>query len=226
VPAVRREVPRVATEELAHGPEHGALDEDTVPPRVVGVVPDVRAPTEAFDGQPVEDDAAARVVDAPAGHARGVHGVRQRGDLDDDAREVVGPGGTEVVDGVHDEVLEDVDPRAEERQRRTGHRRPCAPAVAAPSAGTLPAAGSGRLGHRPMLVAVPTVGWAAMNARPCSKVSCAEPAVATLTYVYADSMAVLGPLSGVVEPHGYDLCARHADGLSAPEGWQVVRPVS
>ncbi|MFM9876606.1 MAG: DUF3499 family protein [Rhodoglobus sp.] len=64
-----------------------------------------------------------------------------------------------------------------------------------------------------------------MNGRPCSKVACNEDAVATLTYVYADSMAVLGPLAQSAEPHSYDLCERHADRLSAPQGWQVVRHV-
>jgi len=64
-----------------------------------------------------------------------------------------------------------------------------------------------------------------MNGRPCSKVACNQDAVSTLTYVYADSMAVLGPLSQSAEPHSYDLCERHADRLSAPQGWQVVRHV-
>ena len=59
--------------------------------------------------------------------------------------------------------------------------------------------------------------------RPCSRQTCRRPAVATLTYVYADSMAVLGPLSGVAEPHSYDLCEGHADRLSAPQGWSVIR---
>ena len=59
--------------------------------------------------------------------------------------------------------------------------------------------------------------------RPCSRVACSDEAVATLTYVYADSMAVLGPLSLSFEPHSYDLCARHAERLSAPQGWQVIR---
>ena len=44
-----------------------------------------------------------------------------------------------------------------------------------------------------------------------------------MTFVYADSMAVLGPLSATAEPHGYDLCARHSERTSAPKGWQVVR---
>lgn len=59
--------------------------------------------------------------------------------------------------------------------------------------------------------------------RSCSRVTCHEPAVATLTYVYADSMAVLGPLSLKAEPHSYDLCADHAARLSVPQGWSVVR---
>jgi hypothetical protein len=47
--------------------------------------------------------------------------------------------------------------------------------------------------------------------------------VYTLTYVYRDSTAVLGPLAAYVEPHCYDLCADHADRLTAPLGWDVVR---
>jgi len=45
----------------------------------------------------------------------------------------------------------------------------------------------------------------------------------TLTYVYRDSTAVLGPLAAYVEPHCYDLCAAHAERLTAPRGWEVVR---
>jgi hypothetical protein len=44
-----------------------------------------------------------------------------------------------------------------------------------------------------------------------------------LTYVYADSTAVLGPLSTYAEPHAYDLCELHAGRLSAPMGWELVR---
>jgi hypothetical protein len=65
-----------------------------------------------------------------------------------------------------------------------------------------------------------------MSARPCSKVACGRDAVATLTYDYADAMAVLGPLAVRREPHSYDLCAAHAERLSAPQGWQVVRHVT
>ena len=47
--------------------------------------------------------------------------------------------------------------------------------------------------------------------------------MATLTYVYVDSTAVLGPLAARNEPHGYDLCQHHAQALSAPRGWEVIR---
>ena len=47
--------------------------------------------------------------------------------------------------------------------------------------------------------------------------------MATFTYVYSDSTAVLGPLATVAEPHCYDLCAAHSQRLTAPRGWEVVR---
>ena len=47
--------------------------------------------------------------------------------------------------------------------------------------------------------------------------------MATLTYVYSDSTAVLGPLATYAEPHCYDLCGVHADRLTAPRGWEIVR---
>jgi hypothetical protein len=59
--------------------------------------------------------------------------------------------------------------------------------------------------------------------RRCSRTACAHSAVATLTYVYNDSTAVLGPLALYAEPHTYDLCAAHAERLTAPRGWEVVR---
>ncbi|WP_026163216.1 DUF3499 domain-containing protein [Kribbella catacumbae] len=60
-------------------------------------------------------------------------------------------------------------------------------------------------------------------ARICSRAACHRPAVSTLTYVYADSTCVLGPLATYAEPHCYDLCADHADRLTAPNGWEVIR---
>ena len=59
--------------------------------------------------------------------------------------------------------------------------------------------------------------------RRCSRPACKQPALYTLTYVYRDSTAVLGPLATYVEPHCYDLCAAHAARLTVPRGWDVVR---
>jgi Protein of unknown function (DUF3499) len=59
--------------------------------------------------------------------------------------------------------------------------------------------------------------------RKCSRSACSRPAVTTLTYVYADSTAVLGPLATYAEPHCYDLCAQHSDRLTVPRGWEVIR---
>ena len=44
-----------------------------------------------------------------------------------------------------------------------------------------------------------------------------------MTYVYADSTAVLGPLATYAEPHCYDLCEQHAGSLTVPRGWEVLR---
>jgi hypothetical protein len=45
----------------------------------------------------------------------------------------------------------------------------------------------------------------------------------TLTYIYAESRAVLGPIATFSEPHAYDLCERHAARLTVPNGWSVER---
>lgn len=47
--------------------------------------------------------------------------------------------------------------------------------------------------------------------------------MATLTFVYADSTAVLGPLATFAEPHCYDLCSKHSARLTVPLGWDVIR---
>lgn len=59
--------------------------------------------------------------------------------------------------------------------------------------------------------------------RRCSRTACVRSAVATLTYVYSDQTAVLGPLATFAEPHAYDLCEQHSERLSAPRGWEVLR---
>ena len=62
-----------------------------------------------------------------------------------------------------------------------------------------------------------------MSSRQCSRPACKQVALFTLTYVYRDSSAVLGPLAAYTEPHCYDLCAAHANRLTVPRGWEVVR---
>lgn len=59
--------------------------------------------------------------------------------------------------------------------------------------------------------------------RRCSRSACSRGAVRTLTYVYSDQTAVLGPLATLAEPHAYDLCEVHSERLSAPRGWEVMR---
>lgn len=44
-----------------------------------------------------------------------------------------------------------------------------------------------------------------------------------MTYDYAGQIAVLGPLALHAEPHAYDLCEPHAQRMSAPRGWEVLR---
>jgi hypothetical protein len=43
----------------------------------------------------------------------------------------------------------------------------------------------------------------------------------TLTYQYTHAQVWLDELSQERDPHGYDLCGRHADRLTAPQGWRV-----
>lgn len=47
--------------------------------------------------------------------------------------------------------------------------------------------------------------------------------MATLTFVYSDSTAVVGPLATASEPHSWDLCVSHASRITAPRGWELVR---
>jgi hypothetical protein len=48
-------------------------------------------------------------------------------------------------------------------------------------------------------------------------------ATMTLTYIYSESTAVLGPLATFAEPHAYDLCEFHARKLTVPNGWSVIK---
>jgi len=59
--------------------------------------------------------------------------------------------------------------------------------------------------------------------RACSRVGCRSVATMTLTYIYAESTAVVGPLATYSEPHAYDLCSTHGERLKVPHGWNVIK---
>ncbi|WP_085930624.1 DUF3499 family protein [Hoyosella subflava] len=59
--------------------------------------------------------------------------------------------------------------------------------------------------------------------RRCCKPGCRGPAVATLTYVYAESLAVVEPLTDSDGPHSWDLCEAHALRITAPRNWELIR---
>ena len=74
------------------------------------------------------------------------------------------------------------------------------------------------------LVAFPHDSLSIVNApRRCCRPGCPHYAVATLTFVYSDSTAVVGPLATAREPHSWDLCVGHAGRITAPRGWELVR---
>ena len=59
--------------------------------------------------------------------------------------------------------------------------------------------------------------------RGCSRAGCKSQATMTLTYVYSESTAVVGPLATFSEPHAYDLCLVHGTRLKVPHGWNVIK---
>lgn len=62
-----------------------------------------------------------------------------------------------------------------------------------------------------------------VSGRRCSRAGCRSQATMTLTYVYSESTAVVGPLATFSEPHAYDLCAVHGARLKVPHGWNVIK---
>jgi hypothetical protein len=62
-----------------------------------------------------------------------------------------------------------------------------------------------------------------VDKRLCSKVACPREAVATLTYDYESRMVVVGPLAEHRDPHAHDLCPVHAERMTTPDGWTILR---
>lgn len=87
------------------------------------------------------------------------------------------------------------------------------------------------VGHPAAGMRVSTAVWAVRHdslgsvnvPRRCCRPGCPHYAVATLTFVYSDSTAVVGPLATAREPHSWDLCVSHAGRITAPRGWELVR---
>ena len=57
--------------------------------------------------------------------------------------------------------------------------------------------------------------------RQCARPGCGEPAIATLSYHYAASTVWLDDVAPEPDPSTYDLCRRHAAGLTVPNGWRL-----
>lgn len=55
---------------------------------------------------------------------------------------------------------------------------------------------------------------------------CADRAVVTMTYDYGEATAVVGPLSPVAQKGALDLCEHHANTVTVPRGWSMVRLVT
>jgi hypothetical protein len=56
-------------------------------------------------------------------------------------------------------------------------------------------------------------------ARRCARPTCSEHAVVTLSYDYTGRNVWLNDLVGDDDPANHDLCERHGDRVTAPQGW-------
>lgn len=57
--------------------------------------------------------------------------------------------------------------------------------------------------------------------RQCARPGCSQSAVATLAYDYRSQAAWLDRLAPEAHPMTHDLCDRHAERLSVPNGWRL-----
>lgn len=58
--------------------------------------------------------------------------------------------------------------------------------------------------------------------RQCARNGCGRPAVATLSYNYAQRSVWIEHATPEAHPSTYDLCQHHADHLSVPRGWHLT----
>lgn len=76
------------------------------------------------------------------------------------------------------------------------------------------------------LSSVPCVLRLVVVVRQCSRTRCTGRAVVTMTYNYGEATAVVGPLSPVAQKGALDLCEDHAQSVTVPRGWTMVRLVT
>lgn len=228
---VPAEIPGLTPDILGGGSEDRALDRH---PPVGSVV--VAGREQPLDRQAEQHDPLLLMVEVPAGHFVGRVESGHRPDLESHVLQLR-PGAAEELDGCADGEVEPIDTTVERSQWRAHDLAASqTPVPPVPGSATRCGGGAGTTGHSESLGRVCSVGrrgirsssgrgrnLTEMDGRLCSKVGCAREAVATLTYDYGDQMAALGPLGIANHPHAHDLCAAHADRLSVPAGWLVVR---
>ncbi|MDF2507860.1 MAG: alcohol dehydrogenase [Microbacterium sp.] len=226
------EIPRFTADVLRRGSEHRALDGHAAVCCVV-----VPRRQEALDGQAEQHDAPVLPVEVPARNCIGRVESRDRPDLETDVLQFR-PRPAQEFDRGTDCQIEAIQAAVERGERRT-HDLAAAQTAMAAVPRTAPRCGrsvsGAATGHVESLGGADVCGAASpargrtsrtlaeMDGRLCSKIGCAREAVATLTYDYGDKMAALGPLGAANDPQAHDLCSPHADRLSVPAGWLVVR---
>lgn len=224
------QIPGFAADVFRCGTEDRALDRH---PPMCGVV--VARGQQSLDGQAEQHDAPVVTVEVPPRHVFACLVHRHGADLEAHVLQF-GPAAAQELDGrAHDQV-EPVDATVERREGRTHDLAATQSAVTAVTVTATRSCGS-TIGTTTRHVQKskawcgaasalhPLLGrsLAEMDGRLCSKVGCAREAVATLTYDYGDQMAALGPLGLEAHPNAHDLCSPHAERLSVPAGWLVVR---
>ena len=219
-PPAGGKLPGVHPGEFGDRSDDDRFDHHALKPTVFGVVV-----AEALDRQSKQVHGVRRFIDAPAGDTRQGGGlVGHRVDDENGLLKLLGCHFFQVVHHRFDDVdkgIRAASSGSEQGSHRQGATRTASAAAGGPSQ-------CGLLARHPSTVVASPLAWGIMRERRpperrCSKVSCELTAQHTLTYVYADQEVVIGPLAQQAEPHSYDLCAPHAQSLTAPQGWQVVR---
>jgi hypothetical protein len=57
--------------------------------------------------------------------------------------------------------------------------------------------------------------------RTCARPGCSEPATATFGYDYVNRTVWIDTVAEEPHPSTYDLCRRHAAGMTVPNGWEL-----